>query len=186
LYAGIAQACSLWFPIASAVGSTPSAILLSCICGLFLGIPLVTDNGIILIRYLDFIFGGAWWFLIIWMLYLVTIFMIRGRPFTSDVVVKDLKLNETLSAFIAFSWNVLLPVGLVLLSIMKYKISHSDELYHNRLKMVTHLKEWYNWARLLGGYLQLGVLILIPVVSIIQIYRYLSKGPPDILEVIIF
>lgn len=175
--------CAMWLPIASAVGSTPSATLLSCICGLFLGIPLVTDNGIIIIRYLDFIFGGAWWILVIWFLYLVAIFMIRGRPFTSDVVVKDLKLNETLSAFIAFSWNVLSPVGLVLLSIMKYKISHSDELFHSYIKSGNRLSGWYNWARLLGGYLQLFMLTLIPIVSIIQIYRYLSRGPPDILEV---
>ena len=103
-----------------------------------------------------------------------------------DVLVKDLHLTETFSAFVAFSWNVLLPVGLTLLAIMEYKISYSDELFHNKTSNINqnHLSNyWPVWVKRLGGFLQLGLLVLIPFFSVIQIYRYLSKGPPDILDV---
>lgn len=103
-----------------------------------------------------------------------------------DVLVKDLQLTETFSAFVAFSWNVLLPVGLTLLAVMEYKISYSDELFHNRSNQYNqnHLSNyWPLWVKQLGGFLQLGLLVLIPCFSIIQIYRYLSKGPIDILDV---
>ena len=42
---------------------------------------------------------------------------------------------------------------------------------------------WPLWARQIGGILQIFLLILVPLVGIIQIYRYLSRGPPDILDV---
>ena len=118
---GLAQLGIMWKPISGAIGTSTSAVLLSCITGLFLGFPLTTDNGIVIIHFLDFIFGGAWWLLILWTSYIVAIFMVRGQPFTSDVLVKELRLTETLSAFLAFSWNVLLSVALVLLSVMEYK-----------------------------------------------------------------
>lgn len=81
---GLGQLCAMWKPIAGAIGNSPSAILLSCVTGLFLGIPLATDSGIVIIHFLDYIFGGAWWLLIVWASYLVALFMIRGRPYTSE------------------------------------------------------------------------------------------------------
>lgn len=181
---GLAQLAIMWKPISGAIGNSTSAVLLSCITGLFLGFPLTTDNGIVIIHFLDFIFGGAWWLLILWTSYIVAIFMVRGQPFTSDVLVKELRLTETLSAFLAFSWNVLLPVALVLLSVMEYKKSHSNELFHQRnIPSLNHLSNWPLWTKQLGGFLQLSLLILVPCVSLIQTYIYLTKGPPDILDV---
>lgn len=181
---GLAQLGVMWKPISGAIGNSTSAILLSCITGLFLGFPLTTDNGIVILNFLDFIFGGAWWLLILWMSFIVAIFMVRGRPFTSDVLVKDLRFTETLSAFLAFSWNVLLPLALILLSVMEYKKSHSNELFHQRsIPSLNHLASWPTWAKQLGGFLQLALLILVPCFSLVQIYIYLTKGPPDILEV---
>lgn len=177
-------------PIAGAIGKSPSTILLSCITGLFMGFPFLTENGLFIINYIDFIFGGAWWILIVWATYIISIFMIRGRPFTSDILVKNLRLTETLSAFIAFSWNVLLPIALIFLSIMQYRLSHTEELFHNHKRSGSniygahnYLSNWSVRAKQLGGFFQLAFLVLIPCVSIVQIYRYLSNGPPDILDV---
>lgn len=181
---GLAQLGVMWKPISGAIGNSTSAILLSCITGLFLGFPLTTDNGIVILHFLDFIFGGAWWLLILWTSFIIAVFMVRGRPFTSDVLVKDLRFTETLSAFLAFSWNVLLPLALILLSVMEYKKSHSNELFHQRnIPNLNHLANWPNWAKQLGGFLQLALLILPLLIAFGQIYIYLTKGPPDILEV---
>lgn len=181
---GLAQLGIMWKPISGAIGNSTSAILLSCVTGLFLGFPLTTDNGIVIIHFMDFIFGGAWWLLVLWTSYIIAIFMIRGRPFTSDVLVKELRFTETLSAFLAFSWNVLLPLALVLLSIMEYKKSFSNELFHQRnIPSLNHLANWPSWVKQLGGFLQLSLLILVPCVALVQIYIYLTKGPRDILDV---
>lgn len=181
---GVCQLSVMWKSISGAIGNSTSAILLSCVTGLFLGVPLTTDNGIIIMHFLDFVFGGSWFLPVLWTSYLLAIFMVRGRPYSSDFLVKELRLTETLSAFVAFSWNVLLPVSLVLLSIMEYKKSHSTELFHQRnMLSLSHLSNWPLWVKQVGGLLQVSLLILLPCVALIQIYIYLSKGPRDILEV---
>jgi solute carrier family 6 (neurotransmitter transporter), invertebrate len=181
---GLGQLSVMWKPISGAVGSRTSAILLSCVTGLFLGVPLTTDIGIVVLHYMDYIFGGTWFLQIIWSCYLLAIFLVRGRPFTSDVLVRELRFAETLSAFIAFSWNVLLPVGLLLLSVLEYKKSHSNELFHQRnLPSLSHMSNWPVWTKQLGGLIQVSFLILLPCIALLQIYIYLSKGPRDILEV---
>lgn len=181
---GMAQLGIMWKPISGAIGNSTSAILLSCVTGLFLGFPLTTDNGIVIIHFMDFIFGGAWWLLVLWTSFIIAIFMVRGRPYTSDVLVKELRFTETLSAFLAFSWNVLLPLALILLSVMEYKKSFSSELFHQRvIPSLNHLANWPVWVKQLGGFLQLSLLIVVPCVALVQIYIYLSKGPRDILDV---
>lgn len=110
--------------------------------------------------------------------------MVRGRPYSSDLLVKELRLTETLSAFMAFSWNVLLPVGFLLLSVMEYKKSHSNELFHQRnILSLSHMSNWPLWVKQVGGLLQVSLLILLPCVALVQIYIYLSRGPRDVLEV---
>lgn len=152
---GIGQLAVMWKPISGAIGNSTSAILLSCVTGLFLGVPLTTDNGILILHFFDYTFGGSWYLPVLWSCYLLSIFMVRGRPFTSDILVKELKLTETLSAFLAFSWNVLMPVGLLLLSVMEYKKSHSTEFFHQRnILSLSHLSNWPMWVKQVGGLLQ--------------------------------
>jgi solute carrier family 6 (neurotransmitter transporter) len=174
----------MWKSISGAIGNSTSAILLSCVTGLFLGVPLTTDNGIHIIHFLDYIFGGSWFLLVLWTTYLLAIFMVRGQPYSSDFLVKELRLTDTLSAFMAFSWNVLIPVGLLLLSVMEYKKSHSTELFHQRNNSsFSHMTNWPLWVKQVGGLLQVSLLILLPCAALVQIYIYLTKGPTDILEV---
>lgn len=90
----------------------------------------------------------------------------------------DLRLGQSLSAFIAFAWNFLLPIGMIFLCIMEYRVSNSNALFNWK-----HGGYWPLWARQIGGFIQVAFLLLVPVVTVVQIYRYLSKGPPDILDV---
>lgn len=173
----IGQLCAMWKPVAEALGNSMSAVLLSCVTGLLLAVPLATESGIDVIYFLDTIVGGSWFVALLWVAQIFGIFLVRGRPYTADILVNDLRLTQTLSAFIALSWNVLLPIGLMTLCILEYKSSNARELYHWRGKSY-----WPIGARKVGGFMQVGYLLVVPVTAIIQIYRYLSKGPPDILD----
>lgn len=42
---------------------------------------------------------------------------------------------------------------------------------------------WPMWTRQLGSMIQLIPILLIPLVAVIQSYRYLNNGPSDILDV---
>jgi solute carrier family 6 (neurotransmitter transporter), invertebrate len=82
-FLGLAQLCAMWAQLAGALGNSPTSVLLSCIMGLFLGIPLATESGIGIIHHLDTVLGGAWWILILWFAHLIGILLIRGTPYTS-------------------------------------------------------------------------------------------------------
>lgn len=175
---GMAQLCVMWKPISSALGNSTSAVLLSCVTGLLLSIPFATEIGITLLHYMDIVLGGAWFIPILWTSQIFGVFLIRGRPYNGDDLVNDLKMSGSMSAFLALSWNVLLPIGLITLAVIEYKASVSSQLYYWRGS------SYFNYfARKMGALTQIGFLLLVPITAIIQIYRYLTSGPPDILDV---
>ncbi|XP_022233360.2 uncharacterized protein LOC111081571 isoform X3 [Drosophila obscura] len=174
---GLAQLCVMWKPISSALGNSTSSVLLSCVTGLLLSIPFATEVGISILYYVDFLLGGSWFIPIIWTAQIFGVFLIRGRPYNGDDLVNDLRMCGSMSAFLALSWNVLLPIGLITLSVVDYKASLSNQFYYWRGKSY-----FSYWLRKTGSLIQIGIVLVIPVTAIIQIYRYLTHGPPDILE----
>ncbi|XP_053660555.1 sodium-dependent transporter bedraggled [Anopheles marshallii] len=184
---GLGQLCVMWKPIAGAIGDAPSSILLSCVTGLLLGMPLATEGGINIVHYLDTILGAAWWVLLLWIGHILALFLVRGRPFTSDILVNDLQILQSFSAFVAFAWNFLLPIGLIFMCIIQYRLSNSAALFNWSASATSSAgaganNYWPLWARQVGGFVQVSFLLLVPVVMVIQIYRYLCRGPPDILD----
>lgn len=175
---GLSQICVMWKPISSALGNSTSAVLLSCMTGLLLSIPFATEIGITLLHYMDILTGGAWFVPVLWTIHIFGVFLIRGRPYNGDDLVNDLKMPNLMSAFLALSWNVLLPIGLITLAVINYKSSLSSQLYY------WHGKSYFSyWSRKVGALTQITFLLLVPLIAIIQIYRYLTSGPPDILDV---
>lgn len=187
----IAQMCVMWKPIASSlcnysesISATSTTVLLTCLAGLLLGIPLTTESGINIIYFLDSVIGGAWFVLLLWTGQIFAIFLVRGRPYSGDILVNELHLGQTLSAFVALSWNLLLPIGLLTLCVLQYKISYSYDFYH--WSGIISQSYWPIWTRKAAAFIQIGVFQIIPITAIVQTYRYLSKGPPDILDVIYY
>ncbi|XP_053675277.1 uncharacterized protein LOC128725546 [Anopheles nili] len=184
---GLGQLCVMWKPVAGAIGDAPSSILLSCVSGLLLGMPLATEGGISIVHYLDTILGAAWWVLLLWIGHILALFLVRGRPFTSDILVNDLQVLQSFSAFVAFAWNFLLPIGLIFMCIIQYRLSNSAALFNWSSAVppggTTGANNyWPLWARQVGGFVQVSFLLLVPIVMVVQIYRYLCRGPPDILD----
>lgn len=191
LFFGIGQLCVMWQPIAEALGNNTKShstmsttTLLSCLIGCFLGIPLVTERAINIIYFLDTAVGGAWFVLLLWTVQIFAIFLVRGRPYSGDILVRDLRFTQSLAAFVALSWNLLVPVGLLTLCVLEYKLSFSHDYY--RWTSVHVNTYWPVWARKMAACIQIGIFQIVPITSIIQSYRYLSRGPPDILDVSIF
>lgn len=185
---GIAQICAMWKPIASSlvnysesISATSTTVLLTCLAGLLLGIPLTTETGINIIYFLDSVIGGAWFVLLLWTGQIFAIFLVRGRPYSGDILVNALRLGQTLSAFVALSWNLLLPIVLLTLCVLQYKISYSYDFYH--WSGIISQSYWPMWTRKVAAFIQIGIFQIIPITAIVQTYRYLSKGPPDILDV---
>lgn len=175
---GITQLFAIWIPITQILGDSISAILLSCVTGIILAIPMATQSGIHIMYFLDFVLGGSWCVMLLCVVHLLAIFLFRGRPYTGDVLVKDLKLPATISDVVALSWNLMLPIGMVTLCILEYKRSNSREMFYWLAESY-----WPTWSRKLGGIMQVMVLLIVPVTAIVQTFRYLGRGPPDILDV---
>lgn len=183
----LGQLCAMWKPIAGALGNysstsvTSSTVLLTCLSGLLLGVPLATESGINIMHFFDVVLGGSWFVLVLWTAQIFAIFLVRGRPYSGDILVNDMHLTQTLSAFVALSWNLLLPIGLMTLAILEYRLSFSYGFYHWHSAFGPNY--WPMWARKSASFIQIGILLVVPITAIIQIYRYLSRGPPDILDV---
>lgn len=212
---GLGQLCAMWKPLAmslcnysESISATSTTVLLTCLSGLLLGIPLTTESGINIIYFLDSVIGGAWFVLLLWTGQIFAVFLVRGRPYTGrskkkkqriktlnlfyfsvcvfvffsgDIIVNRLHLGLTLSAFVALSWNLLLPIGLLTLCVLQYKISYSYDFYH--WSGIISQSYWPIWTRKAAAFIQIGIFQIIPITAIVQTYRYLSKGPPDILDV---
>lgn len=121
-------------------------------------------------------------------LYLVqvgAVFAVRGRPHSGEAVVAELFpptgrcLRHWAGPLLSFTWNVILPVTLMVLSITVFKNNGFRDLYSYRR---TSRDYWAVWARQLGAAIQLIPILTIPAVAIIQTCRYLNNGPPDIFD----
>jgi solute carrier family 6 (neurotransmitter transporter), invertebrate len=76
--------------------------------------------------------------------------------------------------------DLLLPIGLLMLSVVQYRVSNSREFFQWRPNSTYY---WPQWTRQIAGGLQIGFLLIVPFIGLVQMYRYLTKGPPDILDV---
>ncbi|KAL7293589.1 hypothetical protein TKK_0012677 [Trichogramma kaykai] len=159
---------------------------------MYLDIRISKDNsklsgstlGIYVVYYLDYTIGGAWWIIVLYLVQVIAVFAVRGRPHTGDMVVTELVPNYGCLKYwagplLSFTWNVILPIAMMIMSITIFKNTGYRELYSYRRMSKDY---WYVWARQLGASIQLVPILLIPAVAIIQTCRYLNSGPPDVFD----
>ncbi|KAF9822851.1 hypothetical protein SFRURICE_016085 [Spodoptera frugiperda] len=165
---GIAQQLAIWHCVITGIMAINAEALkvwettitfLSCVFGLAMGLLLSTDAGIRIVHFIDYVWVGSWWQCVIQISLACGVFVVRGRPYSPDVVVAALyssrsRLSATLAALLSFTWTVVLPV----------------------------LFYWPIWCRQVAVFMQQGALLLVPIAAFIQTWRYMNKGPPDILD----
>ncbi|KAK9736610.1 Sodium:neurotransmitter symporter family [Popillia japonica] len=194
---GIAQQLAIWHCVITGIMAIKAKVLkswettitfFSCACGFILGLPMTTELGIYVVYFLDVTVGGLWWLILVILLQIVAVFMVRGRPYSGDTVVTAMFKATTQScllnwapALLSFTWNVVLPVVLMVFCVTFFKNGNFRELFiwHH----APSLDYWPLWARQIGSMIQLLPVLCIPLVAVIQSYRYLNNGPSDILEV---
>ncbi|XP_076668007.1 uncharacterized protein LOC143368808 isoform X2 [Andrena cerasifolii] len=191
---GIAQQLAIWHCVITGIMAINTKMMklwettitfFSCACAYILGLPMATELGIHVVYYLDYTMGGSWWIMILYLVQVGAVFAVRGRPHSGEAVVAELFpptgrcLRHWAGPLLSFTWNVVLPVILMVLSITVFKNAGFRELYSYRR---TTRDYWAIWARQLGAAIQLIPILTIPAVAIIQTCRYLNNGPPDIFD----
>ncbi|XP_014258798.1 sodium- and chloride-dependent glycine transporter 1 isoform X2 [Cimex lectularius] len=160
--------------------------LFTCVCGFILGLPMATELGIFVVYFLDYCVGGAWWIMLLYLIELVAVFMVRGRPYSGETIVATLFtkaspwLQNWAAPILCFIWNVILPVVLMVLCILVFKNGSYKDLYKWNAPLTYDY--WPVWSRELGSLIQILPLLTIPFIGIVQSCRYLSKGPSDIFD----
>ncbi|XP_043511464.1 sodium-dependent transporter bedraggled isoform X2 [Frieseomelitta varia] len=191
---GIAQQLAIWHCVITGIMAINAKMMklwettitfFSCACAYILGLPMATELGIHVVYYLDYTIGGTWWIMILYLVQVGAVFAVRGRPHSGEAVVAELFpptgrcLRHWAGPLLSFTWNVVLPVILMILSITVFKNAGFRELYSYRR---TAREYWSIWAKQLGATIQLVPILTIPAVAIIQTCRYLNNGPPDIFD----
>ncbi|XP_050296620.1 sodium-dependent transporter bedraggled isoform X2 [Anthonomus grandis grandis] len=193
---GIGQQLAIWHCVINGFIAINAKVLkkwqstitfFSCAVSFVLALPLTTEMGIYVLYFMDYTIGSIWWLAIVLILQIMAVFLIRGRPYSGDTIVTALFNPNSHSCLISwappllsFTWNVVLPVALIVLCIGTFKNGNFREMFiwHHP----TFTDYWPLWARQLGSILQLLPILCVPFVAVIQSYRYLNNGPSDILD----
>ncbi|KAF6212414.1 hypothetical protein GE061_012937, partial [Apolygus lucorum] len=158
----------------------------ACVCGFILGLPMATELGIFVVYFMDFCVGGGWWIVLLYLIELMAVFMVRGRPYSGETVVAELfkkagpAFQNIVAPILSFTWNVILPVVLMVQTVAVFKSGNYRDLFKWGSPMSYDF--WPPWSRTFGTLLQIIPLLTIPFVALFQSCRYLSKGPPDIFD----
>ncbi|XP_045499364.1 sodium-dependent transporter bedraggled isoform X2 [Colias croceus] len=189
---GLAQQLAIWHCVITGIMAINYEVLriwettitfFSCVFGLAMGLLLSTDAGIRVVHFVDYVWVGAWWQGGVHVALAVGVFAVRGRPYSPDGVVGALygpgsRLAAALAALLSFTWTVVLPVSLCAICVMDFRVGHQRQMYTWR-KPAGY---WPIWCRQTAVCAQIGALMLLPFAALVQTWRHLTKGPPDILE----
>lgn len=189
---GIAQQLAIWHCVITGIMAINAEALrvwettitfLSCVFGLAMGLTLSTDAGIRIVHFIDYVWVGSWWQCVVQVVLTCGVFVVRGRPYSPDIVVKALyssrsRLSTTLAALLSFTWTVVLPVLLCAICVMDFRIGQQRQLYSWR-KPAGY---WPVWSRQVGVLMQQGAILIVPIAAFVQTWRYMNKGPSDILD----
>lgn len=93
--------------------SLPALTFLTCVMGLILSFPLATEIAVFIVFFLDYVVGSAWWIIILYLLQMLAIFVVRGKPYSGENVIaavffprKRVHCSAVLSTIVVFMWNV--------------------------------------------------------------------------------
>ncbi|RXG59738.1 hypothetical protein Avbf_17965, partial [Armadillidium vulgare] len=113
------------------------------------------------------------------------VLFVRGKPYTAQSIAKNMfSAGKCCSVAwivgpVAFSWTIMIPVGLLVLSISSFKTGNYREVF------AWESRYWSTWTCQIASGLQLFPLLLVPLIGLIQTFRYLVNPKRDVFEVIL-
>jgi hypothetical protein len=84
-----------------------------------LSVNFLLQLGIFVVHFLDYAIGGSWWLMVLYLIEILVVFVVRGRPYSGETVVATLFshsagcLHTWAAPLLVFTWNVILPIALV-------------------------------------------------------------------------
>lgn len=189
---GIAQQLAVWRTVVEAVIRINRERLqawetfitfLCCLFGFSAALPMATGAGINILYFLDYVVSCGWWLMIIQLVQIFALLFVRGKPYSGQDIVSELMGNNEqcralwLGPLTSFAWNIIVPVGLLVLSISSFKSGQYREVFAWGSDSY-----WQVWACQLASALQLFPILLVPLVGLIQTCRYLAATDDDLFE----
>lgn len=191
---GIAQCLALFHTVIQGmIAIKPSGLkswegsITFCVCaiGFVLGLPMGTEIGIYVVYFLDYTLGCGWWVMVLYLIQLFAVFVVRGKPYGAEQIASILFPRKAccsswLAPLLAFTWNVVLPIALLIMAVVTFKTGLVAEMFN------WSINEGYvylpSWVREIGSMMQLMPLLIVPFVGIIQSCRYFLHGPDDLFD----
>lgn len=189
---GIAQQLAVWRTVVEAVISINRQRLqawetfitfLCCLFGFSAALPMATGAGIHIIYFLDYVISCGWWLMILQLVQIFALLFVRGKPYSGQDIVRELMGRQEqcrglwLAPLTSFSWNIVIPVGLLILSISSFKSGQFREVF-----AWSSSQYWPVWVCQLAAALQLAPILLVPLVGVFQTCRYLALTDEDLFE----
>ncbi|XP_076340529.1 sodium-dependent transporter bedraggled-like isoform X2 [Tachypleus tridentatus] len=183
---GLAQVTGMWIVVVESIIAIKPNILLgwqtvitltSCIAGFLLGLPMTSKIGIYVLYFMDFCIGSLWWISVLYLVMLIAILFIRGRPYGTDQLVTVIAQSQSnqiwLLPILTFQWNVVLPISLMVLSISFLRSGNSWSIW---AEYAEEYPFWAPWVKKLSVLIQVLPLILVVGVATFQGFRYLKPS----------
>lgn len=189
---GIAQQLAMWRTVVEAVIRINQERLqawetfitfLCCVFGFSAALPMATGAGIQIMYFLDYVVSCGWWLMIIQLVQIFALLFVRGKPYSGHDIVSELmgKSDQCRSLWLgpltSFAWNIIVPVGLLVLSISSFKSGQFREVFAWGSNSY-----WPVWVCQLASAMQLFPILLVPLVGLIQTCRYLAATDDDLFE----
>ncbi|XP_071535034.1 uncharacterized protein bdg [Panulirus ornatus] len=189
---GIAQQLAVWRTIVEAVIRINQERLqawetfitfLCCLFGFSAALPMATGAGIHILYFFDYVVSCGWWLMIIQLVQIFALLFVRGKPYSGQDIVSELMgKNEQcrslwLGPLTSFAWNIIVPVGLLVLSISSFKSGQYRDVFAWGSDSY-----WPVWVCQLASALQLFPILLVPLIGLIQTCRYLAATDDDLFE----
>lgn len=141
----------------------PTITFITCISGFLLSLPLGTRIGLHFLYYLDFCMASLWWMSLLYLLLVISVLVIRGRPVgTENLVAMIIPKKENRKyalPLLTFHWNLITPIFLMILSV-SFTRSYSPAGL-TWTQVVSLYPHWPLWAQYMSIFLQILPLCMV-------------------------
>ncbi|KAI1287031.1 Sodium-dependent proline transporter [Halotydeus destructor] len=146
-----------------------------CIISFSATLPMTTPSAYYIIYFMDFCFASLWWLSLLYLLKIIAILIIRGRPIGTENLVQMLVKSESTRSWflplVTFHWNLIVPVTLMIVSVCFTKSYTNSNLTWTQV--VSIYPNFPVWAQWLSIAIQVLPLLLVFVYGVFQVTFYL-------------
>jgi solute carrier family 6 (neurotransmitter transporter) len=165
-------------------GWRPSIAFSMCALAFVFSLPLATRFGLHVMYFIDFCFGSLWWMSLLYLLFIISILVVRGRPVGTENLVNMLVITKSRRLWVlpllTFHWNLMIPVAIMILSV-SFTRSHSINglTWTQVVSLYTH---WPPWAQWLSVCVQVFPLLIVFIYGLFKATFILTTSPKPLHE----